>query len=222
MSSWEKEPLIQIVSAPLGDRWSDQLCHSYLEQIPVSFHSKLNAYRHWADKQRSLIGRLLLAKILHRYHFPESTLEQVKIGRYGKPAIGPGFSFNIAHSFDRIVCVGSRIVDVGIDIEWIRPIDFSDFESVMSPAQWQHITHSPEPVTEFWRHWTVKEAIAKADGRGIGLPLATISIESTTATLDHQHWHVAKLDYWAGYCSYLATNRQIEPALIDVEEYHFG
>lgn len=222
MRSWNEEPQVSIASAPLGACWPDALYRHYLQPIPTGFHAKLNAYRNWQDRQRSLIGRLLLAKLLHQYGFPAETLERLTIGRYGKPFIDPGFHFNIAHSADRIVCVASRDIAVGIDIELIRPIDFSDFESVMSPAQWQRITGSEEPTLEFWRHWTVKEAIAKADGRGIGLPLATISIESAVATLDENHWYVAELEQWKGYCSFVAGNQPIEPGLIAFETYHFG
>lgn len=217
----KQEPLVCIASAPLGNRWSDYADRHYLEQIPVSLHRKLNAYRNWADKQRSVIGRLLLAKLLHRYGFSEEALGQIKLGRYGKPYLEEGFHFNIAHAADRIVCVGSRTVAVGIDIECMKPIDFSDFEPVMSPAQWQQINRSTNSLHEFWRFWTLKEAIAKADGRGIGLPLAEISVDSNEAMLDQNPWYLIELKRWDRYCGFLASDRPVDLTQVCFDDYVF-
>ncbi|MFC5412548.1 4'-phosphopantetheinyl transferase family protein [Larkinella bovis] len=222
MTSQDKEPQLLIASAPLGDGWPEPMARFYQEQVPASLHPRLNAYRNWQDRQRSIIGRLLLAKALQQYGFPDQAGEQIKIGPYGKPYADFGFQFNIAHSASRIVCVASRTVKVGVDIEQIRTIDFSDFESVMSPAQWQQILNSSDSLLAFWRFWTVKEAIAKADGRGLGLPLDTISVESSVAKLEQNRWYVTELHRWDGYCGYVAGSQLIRPDCIRFTDYQFG
>ncbi|GAB3264712.1 hypothetical protein GCM10027347_31950 [Larkinella harenae] len=221
MSYWEKEPLVLVASAALGQRWSDQTCQLYMAQIPDTLHTRLNAYRNWEDKQRSVVGRLLLGHVLRRYGFSKETLHHVKAGRYGKPYIEHDFYFNIAHSAHQIVCVGSRTIEVGIDIEYRKQVDFADFESVMSSVQWRQINSSADPLAEFWRFWTVKEAIAKADGRGIGLPLDQITIDATVAQLDQRRWYVTELTRWKGYSGFMAGSQLVGRDDIRFEELRF-
>lgn len=109
-----------------------------------------------------------------RWHrFLDDMAPQIFATPYGKPYLRNGLHFDIAHSFNKIVCVSRPSALVGIDIELIRPIGFPDFRDTMSHIQWQQIGISDNPFIQFWRHWTAKEAIVKADGRGIGFPLST-------------------------------------------------
>jgi 4'-phosphopantetheinyl transferase len=99
---------------------------------------------------------------------------------YGKPET-PGVSFNVAHSRDTILIALRRDGPVGVDIEWINPA-FDAMEIAQSAfhpdeiAQLVSILDADGQRRAFYALWTRKEALAKADGRGLSLPLHSFAV----------------------------------------------
>jgi 4'-phosphopantetheinyl transferase len=65
---------------------------------------------------------------------------------------------------------------VGIDVERRLPIDLREFRRVFTDREYDFLSGTPELTTCFYRLWTRKEAIMKADGRGISLDPAGIDV----------------------------------------------
>lgn len=102
--------------------------------------------------------------------------EDVLIGysEFGKPyLLDPPFPlfFNVSHSGDYSVFAFSRSSEVGVDIEAINPEITKDrLENLIFSEKELEIFNKlpPEEKTEaFYRVWTQKEAILKADGKGL-------------------------------------------------------
>jgi 4'-phosphopantetheinyl transferase len=96
-----------------------------------------------------------------------------------------GISFNLAHSKDTLLIAFRRQGSVGVDVEYFdRSIDimevalanFTENESNSLAA----IADPQARLTAFYSYWTRKEAVGKADGRGLLVPLASfdVSVES--------------------------------------------
>ena len=109
----------------------------------------------------------------------------ITLGAYGKPEVIPinnqHLFFNLAHSRSTIVIALSRSGNVGIDLEYIdRKTDIREVASqVFTPqenAQFAGISDERERRLAFFRCWTRKEALAKADGRGLSLPFDTFEV----------------------------------------------
>lgn len=101
-------------------------------------------------------------------------------GPQGKPAVESGLQgkvlqFNLSHSNDRAVYVFGWDRPVGIDIEHVRPMEdvddfarqfFSDDESALIRSLSGH-----QKWDFFFKLWTCKEALLKANGSGLSFPL---------------------------------------------------
>jgi len=107
-----------------------------------------------------------------------------------------------------VVCALCPEGRVGIDIEKVRPIDISDFKAQMTCDQWEEVMASEKRPEKFFRLWTQKEAVIKADGRGIAIPLDEIIMEGGKALLADDSWEVKEVTIADGYCCHLATNRK--------------
>jgi len=102
-------------------------------------------------------------------------------GPVGKPALAGGgtLRFNVSHS-DRyaLLALGDR-VEVGVDIERIRPLtDMNALaDRVFSDGERAALAQVPEDrkADAFFAGWTRKEAYIKARGDGIGM-LAAIEV----------------------------------------------
>ena len=116
--------------------------------------------------------------------------------------------FNISHSGAYVVCALCTAGRVGIDIEEIRPIDIQDFIAQMTRNQWESLRASKNRLEAFFSLWTQKEAVIKADGRGIAIPLNEIIVEGEKAFLADDIWRMKEVRIADGYCCHLATNRK--------------
>jgi 4'-phosphopantetheinyl transferase len=113
-------------------------------------------------------------------------------GIHGKPETPPlggrRISFNIAHSKGTVLIVLGRQGPVGVDVEYLdRLTDIMEVARANFTENESNILAAiSDPVTRlktFYCYWTRKEAVVKADGRGLLLPLASfdVSFESMDA-----------------------------------------
>jgi 4'-phosphopantetheinyl transferase len=108
---------------------------------------------------------------------------------YGKPEasiLGQSFSFNVAHSRGTILIALCKRGAVGIDAEHIDPsTDVMEIaQSTFSSKEVQLISSLVSPEARrlaFYRCWTQKEAVIKADGRGLSLLLSSFDVPVSSA-----------------------------------------
>src|SRR3954462_6288249 len=121
-------------------------------------------------RTRAVVTRASLRKLLARElgRTPEELV--FAAGPRGKPKLedsSAGGRFNLSHSAGRALIAIARDVEVGVDLEEIRPR--SDIRGVarrvFTEAEREAIELGGEAA--FYRHWVAKEAFVKATGRGI-------------------------------------------------------
>jgi 4'-phosphopantetheinyl transferase len=175
-----------------------------------------------------------------RFRFPEhgvgfrvchATLRQI-LGRYlevpanqvalvtestGKPHLSgsSGLCFNLSHSGDLALLAVTNGWEVGVDVEAVRfdlPVDglarfFTDSEREKLMA-----TGDGDPRARlFFRWWTRKEAVLKAEGSGLSGGLDRLDISGCPPDLvrfpadGEQWWKVEDLEVEAGYAAALAA-----------------
>jgi 4'-phosphopantetheinyl transferase len=92
----------------------------------------------------------------------------------------PDLRFNLSHTHGAALVAVSMGREIGIDIEWQRPMD--DLEgmarSVMSDREWFEWTALDAGMQEraFYCVWTRKESYLKAIGLGLYHPLGAVSV----------------------------------------------
>lgn len=116
----------------------------------------------------------------------------------------PGVDFNLSTTPGYAACAIGQGVRVGIDIELVRsgPTVAQLKDQVLSRREQDWLEHSNDPAG-FFKLWTLKEAVAKADGEGLGLAfneLETLPLEDGNLDLDlrrlaqaNRRWRVIAL-----------------------------
>jgi 4'-phosphopantetheinyl transferase len=104
-------------------------------------------------------------------------------GPGGKPELAvSGLRFSLSHTAG-IAALAVAPFELGLDIEIIRPIDRDVPERFFSRPERDALRALPEPawLDAFFRCWTRKEAVSKALGLGLALPLDQFSVSCSPA-----------------------------------------
>lgn len=149
------------------------------EMHQSSLLERAEARRHFATR----IG--VLRSILSRLTGQPAAALNLRKGVYGKPYIIDGPAFNTSYSEHWLLVGVSEMLPIGVDIEAIRHLP--DFDSVanysLTQTEKQQLRTIPQSkrLEAFYTFWTIKEAILKASGYGLNLPLTDISVQINTS-----------------------------------------
>ena len=108
-------------------------------------------------------------------HYLRVPPRRIRLGREpsGKPILlspagVPPLRFSVSHSTDRVLYALTRGGEVGVDVEQFRPgLDWRGLaERFFAPAEARKLRRAGPAAgrASFYRLWTQKEAMAKADG----------------------------------------------------------
>jgi len=182
------------------------------------------------DRIAYRIGRGRLREILgaHTGEAPEAL--RFTYGDHGKPALPGGPEFNLSHS-GGLACLAISDRVLGVDIEAHREIEEGVAERFFSPAEYAALSALPASgwTDGFFRCWTRKEAVVKAMGDGLSIPLDRFDVtlgpgEPPRMTrLDPEHgaaagWRLAHLDLGPGMTGALAMETGGEALRIALRE----
>jgi len=198
---------IEVLSVENSQLLTNDLWLSYLSQIPKNQQKKVEKFRFQKDKQMSLLGKLLLKNVLE-ICFTNTSLNDIKYTKYQKPYFEEDFSFNISHSGDYVVLAYSLCDSLlGIDIEKInKNLLIEDFNSILTFEEREYIKNSKYPYQTFYDTWTIKEAVSKADGRGLGLPFKDIKINQDYVSIDQNKWFSKSVEIASNYRCHVVSN----------------
>lgn len=180
--------------------------------MPESIQLKLGKYVRWQDAHAGLFGKLLLKRGLQDFGLSVS-LEDLEYTIYGRPYFKCKIDFNISHSGQYVVCAVSDSNIVGIDIEEIKPIDINDFKNYWQAKELEAINNSPDQGGKFYCYWTRKEAVVKADGGGLSIPLREIDVTTNSVLVRNRRWFLQNVSI-LGYSCHIAVDQEVEYDLI--------
>lgn len=193
----------------------------YLSLLPKPMQANVLKYRRWEDAQASLLGKMLLTKALQKYGLETDELGKIQYTKYNRPFLNGPLDFSISHSGNCVLCAISSGYSLGIDVEEVKPIVIHDFDSQFSDEEMASIYSAENQLYEFYSWWTRKEAVIKADGRGMSIPLTNIVFHTTEeVSLTNKSWHIRQIDLSKTYCVHLATAEKVEDN-IEIEEFAF-
>ncbi|MBL7774573.1 MAG: 4'-phosphopantetheinyl transferase superfamily protein [Saprospiraceae bacterium] len=160
-----------------------------------------------------LAGRLL-AQQLFAEHCPGAVCSLQTDNASGKPRIAgqPGWGISISHSGALVACALNPLGPAGIDVEAIRPVDLAAFQTYLLPREWRFIQRHHDPPSAFFTLWTRKEAVAKADGRGLGLDFQHLDALNPDFPVGQENWSCQSLPLQPGFAAALAFSKITAPA----------
>jgi phosphopantetheinyl transferase len=159
---------------------------------------------------RTIASQWLISVLLKRM----GNDTNITYGEFGKPYVASGVHFNISHSNTLIIAAASFKGPVGIDIEFIRDVEWQEYQTSFSPREWEIIQASSNPSREMLTFWTKMESVVKADGRGLQLPFTDIKIERDSAFVGDNLWHTKPIQF-PGYACHVCSAYPIEYINID-------
>lgn len=140
-------------------------------------------FRFEDDRLRTLVGWGLLRIVLGRILGKDPRGIEFTENEFHKPLLRNGPSFNMAHSGETVLLGVAADGRLGVDVEALLPIRDLDglAATVFSERELSAFLSLPGPdrLLAFYRGWTRKEALLKAMGGGLSIPLKqfTVSLE---------------------------------------------
>ncbi|QHI35389.1 4'-phosphopantetheinyl transferase sfp [Kordia antarctica] len=191
----------------------DKLLQTYLSDFSENFQERILKYRRWEDAQLSLLGRLLLQhglKTINQVHIEEL----LEYSAYGKPRLkDQKIKFNISHSGNIVICVLTDTSEVGIDIEKMHTVNIEDFKTQMTANEWQGIETTTNKTEAFFKYWTQKEAVVKANGKGFSIALNSFEIKEDQVDINGENFFLKEITLDTAYKCYIAFKDEIDNEL---------
>ncbi|WP_028980056.1 4'-phosphopantetheinyl transferase family protein [Sporocytophaga myxococcoides] len=183
--------------------------NTYLNCLPSSMREDILRYKMPFDLQGRLFGKLLLKKIFAHYFNNRDILYQLEYNKYGRPYTSNSkINFSISHSGKYVAVAIANGFQIGIDVEEIKEISIADFRSIFTEFEWNAILTSTNPLKTFYVYWTKKESTAKADGRGLSIPLNEIFIEDVISILYKKRWYLSEINLGPDYIMHIASEQK--------------
>lgn len=212
---------VQMVWTRSTEQWDADTLRAARALVPEALLAHMPRYRRWQDVQMGLCGKLLLAHLLRRAGIDRGAVAAMTWNAEHRPALPVEGDFNLSHSGGLVACARGPRVRLGLDVEHIHPVPVEDIAFALSDAERRKLDAAGNAQSEFFRMWTFKEAVIKADGRGVGIDLRTVDSLSDVAEVDGVRWHVRRLRLHGEYDAHLACDRDgavVELAEVEVSD----
>ncbi len=217
--------------------WSEPITETptALALLDPAEHQRYGAYRKTEDRLRFLTGRVLAKTVAglrlglrpEEVHFDATCSD---CGRQHGPVRVPGAALrlSISHAGERIGVAATSGAPVGLDVEATqRNADDSLISYALGEAEQATLPSDPAKRAQaFFVFWTRKEALMKATGRGLRIPLQSLVLSSAEEparllssqddSLSPATTRMADLDPGQGYRAAVAV---ITTGEIDVTEH---
>jgi 4'-phosphopantetheinyl transferase len=177
---WWASPAVALV--PAGQQ-------GLLRLIDAAEREKWARFHRVGDQARYLVAHAL-ARLLLGAHlaWPPAELafstECIRCGgTHGKPRLrhpARPLELSISHAGDRVAVAVASAVPVGVDVEQVaRQVEIADLRTQVLSAPEQAVLAGLPAQRQreaFFTYWTRKEALLKATGHGLALPLRDVTV----------------------------------------------
>jgi 4'-phosphopantetheinyl transferase len=92
----------------------------------------------------------------------------------------------------------------------------------MTPAEWDRITKADNQLNAFYTYWTQKEAVIKAHGHGLTIPLKSFEVFDNCTKVQGQDFYLQEIIMHPDYiCSLALADERIKGKTVITENVHF-
>lgn len=198
---------IKIAVIDISQDMSEKNITKLFHLLPLNSQNYIAQFRRPIDKNLSILGYSLLSFLCKEQNIKFKELYR---DDYNRPFL-KNFSgdFSISRSNKRVICALSTQKKVGIDMEYIKPIELQMYQEQFSQQEWEIILHDNSPLNMFYTLWTKKEAIVKYDGRGLHLTLSDIPSLNETLKWKNLTIQVKDISFDKNYKIALACHHRV-------------
>jgi 4'-phosphopantetheinyl transferase len=188
---------------------STEECAKLLELLSADERARADRFVFESDRIRYIASHGVLRMRLGDCCGKPPASLVFSVGSHGKPALSEPsapLQFNLSHSGSLAALVVTPNIRCGIDIEKERSeISDQDIAERFFCARenaWLQSLPPDQKARGFFRLWSVKEAILKADGKGLSIPLndvdATSVVDGTSSYVSLPSDDGNVLSLWVG------------------------
>ncbi|MEM7205746.1 MAG: 4'-phosphopantetheinyl transferase superfamily protein [Planctomycetota bacterium] len=185
---------VRVLWSKTETEWPAATLARVRDQLPNHIVERLPDHHDWRDRQMTLLVKLLLREYLVRSGLDPTLLAELTWSASGRPSLPIEGDFSLAHSAGIAVCAATPTGRIGVDVDDRTRQPTEDLGRALSPAERMAVDSAEQPGAELARVWSYKEAVAKADGRGIAVDLERINTFANSNRLVDATWHVQPLD----------------------------
>lgn len=220
--------MINIYTFNIKEKICENTFNKLLDYVSPRKKNKIMRFKFIEDAKRSLLGDLLVRHAICTQLNLKNYQLEFDMNEYGKPFLvyPKNLFFNISHSGDWVVCAIDKN-PVGIDVETIKPIDYSIAKRFFTTKEFSDLMarNSEDRLNYFYKLWTLKESYIKAIGKGLSISLNSFSfsineediILSTEHDSNSYHFVCRQLDtyHMLSLCCYDMKTDIIQSVLLD-------
>jgi 4'-phosphopantetheinyl transferase len=179
---------------------ADDVLNALANLLTIPERARADRYRFPDDRRRSIVARAATRRFLGRYLGSDPSSLVIEEEEFGKPVLrGREIEFNASHSGDLVAVAFSKETVVGVDVERRRQLTdtLALARRYFSAEEMAIVERAADANDAFFAIWTAKEAIVKANGKGIGtgnLHGFTVPFRDPQLRPVIEGWSVAALD----------------------------
>ena len=149
------------------DVFNEDFIEKCVSFFPEWRKDKMLQYKHLKGRVQNGLAYLLLIKALQEEGI-FNELPEFSYNEHGKPFLKnyPDWYFNISHCKTAVCCVLSK-KEIGVDIEKVASYKESLADYICNENEYAELQNSENQAEDFYRLWTMKEAVFKMLGTGI-------------------------------------------------------
>lgn len=189
---------------------------------------RANRLRFPALRRRFVAGRAAQRRILADYLDADPGGLRFRYGPFGKPCLesawAKGIAFNATHSGSAMLVAIGRCKEIGVDLEKIRsePTFVGLVARYFSDREQRILESLPRQrlAAAFFSIWTQKEALMKAMGSGLSMPLHSFDVMPSPGVVgqlttrpdpfEADRWRVYTLDVFLDFACALAVSFAVQ------------
>jgi 4'-phosphopantetheinyl transferase len=184
--TWPASPLRGTIAPDEVHLWAWALqpaphdLFAYLEILDRQEQERMQRFHFAADSERYAVAHVNLRRILGAYLNLAPKKICFRNNEFGKPELAgeTSLKFSLSHSKSIAVLAVDHAQPVGVDVEDVRPIEAEVADGHFSTIELSDLRalQGDAWLTGFYRCWTRKEAILKAEGVGLSRALDSFDV----------------------------------------------
>lgn len=198
----------------IAGKFTDRLESRLIALLNKDDQDFLGSLKNQHARHRSLAGRLMMRYIGNLLEL--DPMHHVVRSETGRPELlQKGMDMGVSHAGNMVVCAFVHGARIGVDIECIRDRPMQHLRKYFSNAEMRYVEDHENSNQAFFQIWTRKEAVIKADGRGLGIALDSFDCTGNQCIIDRSCWHLQEVELAQGYVCHIACTLKMPLQIID-------
>ena len=152
-----------------------------IEVLDDQERARMQRFHFAPDRERYAVAHTNLRRILGEYLNESPERICFRANRFGKPELAreASVNFSLSHCRSIAVLAVANGQPVGVDVEDVKPVEPEVAGTHFSAIELSNLNrlHGDAWLSGFYRCWTRKEAILKAEGVGLSRALDSFDVE---------------------------------------------